>query len=68
MSIEFEPGAELLTIAEAAHFLTISVSSMRRLQQRRSVPFFKVGGSVRFSKIDLTAYLNGRRVDEIDQK
>jgi excisionase family DNA binding protein len=44
---------ELLTIAGVAEFLKISKSTARRLQQQRLIPFFKVGGSVRFSKSDL---------------
>lgn len=63
MSVEFDPNYELVTIAEAAQTLKISISSVRRLQQRRQIAFFKVGGSVRFSKNDLMSYLNGRRVD-----
>lgn len=61
-----EPSAlELLTAPEAAAFLTISVSSMRSLQHARRVPFFKVGGSIRFAKTDLLAYLARQRVGSL---
>jgi len=56
---------ELLTVAEAAAMLRISMAGMRRLQQRRLIPFIKVGGSVRFAKCDLVAYLRKRRVEAI---
>ncbi|MEH2480604.1 excisionase family DNA binding protein [Nitrobacteraceae bacterium AZCC 2146] len=56
---------ELLTIAEVAEFLKISESTVRRLQQRRLIPFFKVGGSVRFVKSDLVSYLEKQRVETI---
>lgn len=59
------PAVELLTIAEAAGWLKISITGMRRLQQQRLVPFFKVGGSIRFSKDDITSYLESRRVEAI---
>ena len=59
------PAVELLTIAEAAGWLKISITGMRRLQQQRLVPFFKVGGSIRFSKNDITSYLESRRVEAI---
>jgi excisionase family DNA binding protein len=56
---------ELLTIAQVADFLKLSVPSVRRLQQRRAIPFFKVGGSVRFAKNDIVAYLEKHRVMSI---
>jgi len=56
---------ELLTIAGVAEFLKISKSTVRRLQQRRVIPFFKVGGSVRFTKSDLVSYLEKQRVETI---
>jgi excisionase family DNA binding protein len=57
--------ADLLTVAEAAKLLGVSASGMRRLQQERRIPFFKVGRCVRFAKSDLAAYLARRRVDSI---
>jgi excisionase family DNA binding protein len=66
MSIEFDPIDELLTIADVARLLKISASSVRRLQQQRRIPFFKVGGSIRFNKSDLAIYLMNRRVEPID--
>jgi excisionase family DNA binding protein len=60
-------AVELLTVDEAAEFLTISVSGMRRLQHGRTIPFFKVGGSLRFAKSDLVSYLTERRVGSVGQ-
>lgn len=57
--------AALLDIADVARLLKISVPSVRRLQQRRSIPFFKVGGSVRFTRSDVIAYLERNRVEAI---
>ena len=57
---------ELLTIAELAKMLKISVMSVRRLQGAR-IPFLKVGGSVRFLKRDILAYLENQRVVPIGQ-
>ena len=59
------PTIELLTITEVAELLKISVTSVRRLQQGRHIPFLKVGGSVRFSKSDLVSYLEKMRVEAI---
>jgi excisionase family DNA binding protein len=54
---------ELLTIKEVAAMLKISVSLVRRLQQRRQIPFLKVGGSIRFHKQDILEYLRQRTID-----
>jgi len=56
---------ELLTIREVADLFRVSVSEIRRLQYGRQLPFIKVGGSVRFAKSDLMAYLAKRRVESI---
>ena len=61
------PTIELLTPREAAGFLRISASGIRRLQQGRHLPFFKVGGSVRFAKDDLLSYLARQRVEPIGE-
>lgn len=60
-------AVELLTVDEAAEFLTISASGMRRLQNGRVIPFFKVGGSLRFAKSDLMTYLARRRVGTVGE-
>jgi excisionase family DNA binding protein len=66
MSIEPDTAPELLTVAEAAEILTISIPSVRHLQQQRRIPFYKVGGSLRFARSDILAYLHKRRIQPID--
>ena len=56
----------LLTSADVAGLLKVSLTSVRRLQQRRLLPFIKVGGSVRFTLADITSYLQKQRVESID--
>ena len=58
---------ELLTVAEVAKLLTVSIPTVRRLQGQRRIPFVKVGGSVRFTKDDLVAYLEQERVEAVGQ-
>nr|QIG95514.1 helix-turn-helix domain-containing protein [Bradyrhizobium sp. 6(2017)] len=60
------PDVELLTIAEVAKLLRVSVPSVRRLQQRRRIPFVKIGGCVRFTKNDIMLYLAKQRVQAVD--
>ncbi len=64
---EPDPAIDLLTIPEVSQFLTISVSGVRRLQQRRHIPFFKVGGSIRFAKRDLVSYLARQRIGSVGE-
>jgi len=66
MSVNSSSAIELLTITEVAEILRISATGVRRLQQRRRLPFHKVGGSVRFAKSDVVAYLAKRRVESIE--
>jgi excisionase family DNA binding protein len=68
MPIDYEPAVDLLTIPEAARLLTISVSGMRRLQQKRRIPFIKVGGSIRFERRDVLSFVQGNRVEAIGSK
>jgi excisionase family DNA binding protein len=61
------PEPKLLTVPEAATILRISASSVRRLQQCRRIPFFKLGGSIRFARSDLLSYLARQRIDPVGQ-
>jgi excisionase family DNA binding protein len=65
MPVDTNSAIELLTIPEVAKYLKVSVSTVRRLQDRRQLPFIKVGGSVRFTKSDIVAYLETLRVESI---
>jgi excisionase family DNA binding protein len=67
MSTDADPTLGLLTIPDVAELLKISISTVRRLQQHRKIPFVKVGGCVRFNRSDIAAYLEKRRVSSIDQ-
>jgi excisionase family DNA binding protein len=65
MPIDPTPEGELLTTAEVARLLKVSISSVRRLQSARALPFVKVGGSVRFTQRDIASYLARNRVGAI---
>src|ERR1700732_110907 len=66
MSNDSNSPIELLTIAEVAEQLKISISGVRRLQHARRLPFVKVGGSVRFFQSDVVAFLRKRRLDAVE--
>ena len=56
---------ELLTINEVAGLLKVSAPTVRRIQQQRLIPFFKVGGGIRFSMGDIISYLERQRVESV---
>ena len=58
---------QVLTLSETAALLKISVVSLRRLYQKRLIPFVKVGGSIRFLGSDVGSYLQKRRVRPLDE-
>jgi len=66
MSTNSNSPIELLTIAQVAELLKISATGVRRLQQGRHISFLKVGGSVRFTRDDILAYLERRRVESVE--
>lgn len=63
--IDLNTNVELLTIPEVAEVLRISPTGVRRLQAARLIPFVKVGGSIRFVREDIQAYVARQRVEAI---
>ena len=47
-----------MTVPELARFLRVSRTTIYRLIEGRKLPFLKVGGVVRFTHGDITAFLN----------
>lgn len=65
MSVDSIPELDLLTIPEVADLLKVSIPTVRRLQGQHLIPFIKVGGSVRFIRGDVVAYVQQERVESI---
>jgi len=65
-----EPEAKLtlLTPNEAADLLRLSKASIYRLVETRALPFYRVSGSLRFSKADLDDYVACGRVESVLQE
>jgi excisionase family DNA binding protein len=58
------PGSRrLLDIQEAADHIGRNAAYLRRLVSRRELPYFKIGGALRFDVRDLDAYLASCRVE-----
>ena len=57
-----EPSERLLTADEAAVILATTESRVTRLAEIGTLPYFKVGRFVRFSRKDLEAFLSASRI------
>lgn len=47
----------LITPKELSELFKISLASIYRLVDKRALPFYKIGGNLRFSKNDIERYL-----------
>ena len=52
---------KFLTLLEAAELLNLKVSRLRYEVFNKSVPFFKIGRSIRFSEKDLIAWIMNQK-------
>ena len=48
---------EILTIREVAGFLKVTERSTYRLAAAKKIPAFKVGGTWRFSRVDIDSWI-----------
>jgi excisionase family DNA binding protein len=54
-----------LTPDDLVNMFSIAKSTVYKLIAKRVLPFYKIGGSIRFFKTDIEEYLNTIRVDPI---
>ncbi len=59
---EVDMVSDLLDVKEAAAYLKIQVSTLRCWCFNRTIPFYKIGGLVRFRKADLDAFIKRGRI------
>ncbi len=55
-----------LTPDEMAECLAVSKTTVYRLVVRRQIPFYKIGGSLRFRKEDIEKFFEERRIGPIE--
>ncbi|MDD4303929.1 MAG: helix-turn-helix domain-containing protein [Patescibacteria group bacterium] len=56
-----------LTPIDLAKFFSISTPTVYRLVDQRVIKFYKIGGSLRFKKEDVLAYLDNVQVNVISK-
>lgn len=57
----------LMSVEEAALYLKMKVSRLRYEVFKKSIPFYKIGRSVRFSEADLIAWLESKKCGASDE-
>lgn len=63
-----KPPTELvLTISEVANYLKVTERTIYRLAGAKRIPAFKVGGSWRFSKADIDAWIKQQSMEGQDK-
>lgn len=52
----------LMTLSEAADFLSLAQITIRKKVSEREIPFYKIGGLIRFRREDLERWVQERKV------
>lgn len=53
---------DILTIKEAAQYLRCHSSTLYRMTRDRQIPYFRMGGGLRFTRQNLEKFINGATV------
>lgn len=65
MEIGSTTTKKMLTTAELAELLRLSKTSVYRLIEKRTIPFYKIGWKILFDKKDVDDYILKNRVEPI---
>ena len=57
MKEQNQSGNEVMSYKGLSAYLKLSQNTLRHKVMREEIPFFKIGGAVRFSKIKIDAWL-----------
>ena len=58
------PKTDILMIKEVAEYLKVTERTIYRLAAAKKIPAFKVGGSWRFSKMDIDSWIRRQTATE----
>jgi excisionase family DNA binding protein len=58
-----QPESDILTITEVAEFLKVAERTIYRLAAAKKIPAFKVGGTWRFSRGEIDAWIKQQSSD-----
>ena len=60
-------NSEILIIQEAAEYLRISVTTLRRYAYERRVTHYKLKGRIVFRRADLEKFLDTRKIESFEE-
>ncbi len=60
-----EDRSRFLTLKELADLLRLSPSSIYRLVDGRTIPFYRIAGSLRFCRTEIEEYIRRGKVETI---
>ena len=66
MKTDFNLNLKLYTTDELAKIFNISKPTVYRIIESRKIPFYKVKGSIRFSRDDVLKYLEENRIESVN--
>ncbi len=57
---------EILTIKQVASYLKVTERTIYRLAAGKRIPAFKVGGTWRFSRVEIDAWIKQQSMEAVD--
>ena len=54
---------DLMTMDEAAHYLRVTLDTLRAWKKRKLLAYYKIGGRYMFKKKDIDSFVEGCRVE-----
>ena len=58
--------SEILTIKQVAAYLKVTERTIYRLAAAKKIPAFKVGGTWRFSRVDIDSWIKQQSMEALD--
>ena len=68
MSVSFDPIIKMLDKKDLMRFFKVSKSTVERMVRNRQIPFYKIGGTIRFNQDEVVSFMQRNRVETIDIK
>ena len=68
MSVSFDPIIKMLDKKDLMRLFKVSKSTIERIVRSRQIPFYKIGGTIRFNQDEIVSFMQRNRVETIGTK
>ncbi len=68
MSVSFDPIINMLDKKDLMSLFKVSKSTIELMVRSRQIPFYKIGGIIRFNQDEVVSFMQRNRVETIDIK